>query len=146
MLEFSHPQSLECRRNFDCASPARWNTAKMWCSVNFPLGCIMDQISQNQPCTTARQESSQKNPVLPKSRHTSAQRSRAHQCWNKNLYRSISREHNMLRDTCREGKLVQMILQSIRSSRCSHQGWAEFQESLVSHLASSSTAAEQSFS
>lgn len=35
-------------------------------SVKFPLSCIMDQISQNQPCITARQESKPKGFCLPK--------------------------------------------------------------------------------
>lgn len=131
MLEFSHPQSLQSAEgNFDCTSPAHWNTAKRCLSVKFLLSCIIDQISQNQPCITARQESKPKGSCPPKEQRHVFTEIQGPPTLEQKLCKSISRGHKMLRDTSSEGTLVQMILQSIRSSRCSHKGWAEFQESL----------------
>lgn len=145
MLEFSHPQSLQSAEgNFDCASPAHWNTAKRCLSVKFLLSCIIDQISQNQPCITARQESKPKGSCPPKEQRHVFTEIQGPPTLEQKLCKSISRGHKMLRCLAR-GHWCRWSYRVLGPQGAHTRDEQNFKKAFVSRLASSSTAAVQRF-
>lgn len=106
--------------------------------------------ANNGPASQLRKKARQRDPASQRPRGTTfSQRSKAHRPLKTAWKRTLPEATTGLETPCgegetsREGILVGTILQSTMFSRCSHKGWAGFQQSLAGHSASSSTAVVQ---